>query len=197
MRIILARHGQTNWNIEKRWQGNQDIRLNDRGIKQAQMLCKRVEDFQIDRIYTSPLLRAKKTAEIVNTKLNIELIIDNDLREISFGDWEGHTLYELEEKFPEDFKKWDAIENANVGFGVESYGHLQNRAYETLRKISCIKAETILIITHGTWIRALICKLMDIPIDNKRCFEISNCGLTILDFDEKTEVFKIVSLNNI
>ena len=87
--IYLVRHGQTDWNLEKKTQGHTDISLNDNGREQALRVSDLLRNYKIDKIYSSDLLRASETAEIINKCLNLNIILDNRLREINYGDLEG------------------------------------------------------------------------------------------------------------
>lgn len=90
MDIYLIRHGETDWNKEKKLQGVTDIPLNAYGIELAEKTAEGLKDVPFDRIYTSPLIRAKKTAEIIRGNRPIDLVVKEELKEISFGDYEGH-----------------------------------------------------------------------------------------------------------
>ena len=92
MDIYLIRHGETDYNREKRLQGETDIPLNSRGIELAQMTAQGMKGLHFDRVYTSPLVRAVKTAEIIRGDRDIPIIPTDGLKEISFGDYEGLTI---------------------------------------------------------------------------------------------------------
>ena len=108
MKLFLTRHGQTDWNAEKRIQGCTDIPLNAVGISQAEALAKRVEEdgTKIRRIYTSWMNRAKTTGSIVAEHMGYECLVQDGLEEIRFGDWEGLTWNEVRKQFPEEFDVW-------------------------------------------------------------------------------------------
>ena len=89
MKLYLIRLGETDWNIVKRLQGSTDIPLNENGEAIAKETCRAMNDIHFDIIYTSPLKRAYRTAELVKGERDIPLLIDERLREISFGDYEG------------------------------------------------------------------------------------------------------------
>jgi len=92
--LLLVRHGETNWNAERRWQGHADVPLNDRGRKQARTLAEQLAGERIDVIYTSDLSRARDTADAVGARLGVEVVVDPDLREIDAGAIEGLTAEE-------------------------------------------------------------------------------------------------------
>jgi len=102
--LLLARHGQTGWNIEHRWQG--DPPLNDTGRAQARSLARSLADERLDAICCSDLLRASQTAEIVAAHLGLPVHIEPQLREIDVGEWTGLTSAELRQRFPDAFARY-------------------------------------------------------------------------------------------
>ncbi|MCI9016927.1 MAG: histidine phosphatase family protein [Clostridia bacterium] len=95
MKLLLTRHGQTDWNVARKIQGTTDIDLNQTGIKQAELTREKLLNEKIDIIISSPLKRARKTAEIINKGRNIPIIIDNEIKERCFGIFEGKTREEF------------------------------------------------------------------------------------------------------
>jgi broad specificity phosphatase PhoE len=89
--LLLVRHGETDWNAERRWQGHADVPMNDRGLEQARALAERLAAEPVDAIYASDLSRARVTAEIVGERLGVAVVADPDLREIDVGTREGRT----------------------------------------------------------------------------------------------------------
>ena len=105
--IILIRHGETDWNVEGRYQGQADPPLNHRGIEQARLLAKKLEENGIDLMYSSPLKRAQQTANIICNALKVPLNLEPGLMEINQGDWQTRLRSEIEELYPEVFSKWE------------------------------------------------------------------------------------------
>ncbi len=201
MKVYLLRHGETDWNSVKRWQGNTDIGLNHIGIKQAEEVAKRFVNTNIGVVYASNLSRAKTTAEVIvdkafNNKIN--LFIENDLAEIKLGEWEGLTYDEVATRYTDDFRRWSTNHSENIGFGVENYHDLQQRAFNIFTKICDDNSEDILIVSHGAWIKALVCKLLFIPLEHKMSFEVGNTGVTIIEVIkvEPSNKFIINTLND-
>lgn len=106
--IILIRHGETDWNIEGRYQGQADPPLNSRGILQAKQLAKELQNSALEILYTSPLQRAKQTARILSDELGIPEINEPRLMEIHQGDWQTRLRSEIESLYPEVFKNWES-----------------------------------------------------------------------------------------
>src|SRR5512133_1433936 len=99
--LLLVRHGETNWNRERRFQGHADPPLNDAGREQARELAETLAGEGIDAIYTSDLQRARETAEILAARFGSEVVALRELREIDVGDWQGLTWPEIEERHPD------------------------------------------------------------------------------------------------
>src|ERR1700741_2656837 len=104
--LLLVRHGETDWNRERRFQGHADQPLNETGREQARAPATDLDGNGIDLIYTSDLARARETAEIVGAQLGLDVVAMRELREIDVGEWEGLTWQEIEERYPEGARKW-------------------------------------------------------------------------------------------
>jgi broad specificity phosphatase PhoE len=147
--LIVARHGETDWNRENRFQGHADPPLNELGRRQSEELAEALEGEGIARVYTSPLRRAAETAEIVAGRLGIEVELVEALREIDVGAWSGLTRDEVAERFPAEYTRW--LERAPHGFeDGESYEDLAARVMPALRRLADRhRSATILVVTHG------------------------------------------------
>ena len=144
--ICLVRHGQTDWNVLGKLQGTTDIPLNNRGKKQADQCGSFLRESQWDAIITSPLKRAKQTAEIIQQKINVPIIEMEEFMERNFGDAEGMTLKERRESFPD--KKYPNQEE------VISFHH---RLKEGIQKINQKYPEgRIVLVAHGAVINAIL-----------------------------------------
>ena len=143
--IILARHGETDWNRDGIWQGHGDPPLNELGRRQAAELAKRLADVPIDVLYSSDLRRAMETAEIVARSRGLSIRPDAELREIDIGAWSGLTRAEIEERFP-GMAREDG----------ETNDEFDARVLGALRRIATAHAgQQLLVITHGGVVRAL------------------------------------------
>jgi broad specificity phosphatase PhoE len=107
-RLVLIRHGETDWNVEGRYQGQADPPLNARGLSQAAELSERmVEELKLDVLYTSPLLRALQTAKLLAERQGVALHLETRFMEIHQGDWQTRLRSEIEGLYPELFKSWE------------------------------------------------------------------------------------------
>ena len=198
MLIYMARHGQTVWNVEGRWQGSNDIELDETGILQAEKLTEKLQKYKIEAVYSSPLVRASATAMCYAEKQGLSVNFHDDLKEICLGEWEGLTFLEISKKYPKEFTEWDQNADADVGMGVESNQSVQERAYTALLEICETEKRNLLILTHGGWINRLLCLLLKIPIEHRMGLRIENTGLSILEcvFTEDEPVFKVITVND-
>ena len=152
-RILIARHGETDWNRIGRWQGHADPPLNDDGHRQAAELAERLAGDEIAAIYSSDLLRASETASAVEARLGLPVELDPALREIDVGSWSGLTRAEVEERYPEGFARWQSGE---IGHDGETSEQLTDRIVAVVERIAAAhEGEQVLIVTHGAAIRAL------------------------------------------
>jgi len=199
MRLYIVRHGQTAWNKEFRFQGSSDIPLDDVGKDQAYRVSKMLAYYKVSKIYASPLIRANTTAQIIQKKVNVPISYDPGLQEVKLGEWEGLTVKEINKEYSKEFLIWENEPTKQVGLGVETYYDLQNRAVNTVENICKKESENLIIVTHGAWMRALLCNVLNISLENRLGFEITNTGLTIL---ERIQIkddhkFVVLTLNDI
>lgn len=177
--ILLARHGETDWNRERRIQGHTDRPLTDEGRRQAVGLAERLVDDPPDAVYSSDLVRAHETARIVAERLELEVIVLPELRERDFGTWEGLTDDEILARFPK-------AHNGPWG-DAESREEMLERVREAIGRIATAHPEgRVLVITHGGPVRALltVCGTEDaggIPNCTVRRIALRDGTLTRLD----------------
>ena len=152
--IFLARHGESDWNVAKRFQGHSDRPLTERGRQQAHALADLVAAQEIDAVYTSPLSRARETAEIVAARAGLEPVALPELREVDTGSWSGLSRADVEARFPEGFARW---RSGGSGWeDGESYEEMAERVIGALRTIAEDHPDgRVLIISHGGPIRAI------------------------------------------
>jgi broad specificity phosphatase PhoE len=150
--VVLARHGETDWNRDGRFQGHADPELNAAGRRQAAELAEALHGVGLRALYSSDLSRAAQTAGIVAARLGLELSLDPDLREIDVGSWSGLTKPEIAVRFPEGFARWQAGE---IGHDGETREQLAARVFAAVHRIAMAHAdEWVLVVSHGGAIRA-------------------------------------------
>lgn len=195
--LLLVRHGETEWNKLGKFQGCTDIELSENGINQAKNLKARLNgDF--DYIYSSPLKRAYKTAMVVSEDTNKNVEILEDIREINFGSWEGLTIHQIAEKYPEIFKTWrtDKEEASFVG-GDASTRNAVNRALRCVMEIiKKHRGEKIVIVAHGGIIKATLIGLFNWDMSMYHKIALGNTSINTITFNDDFKPV-IVSINDV
>ena len=171
--ILFVRHGQTDYNKQGRVQGWLDVPLNEEGLSQAEIISEKLKDYNFTKIYSSPLMRARRTAEIINTEHNKEIIFDDRLKEFFLGSMQGELFASLDEKerkhfleFPEDF-------------GAESNLEFFTRTVSFLSEILDDEGD-VLIVSHGGVYRNLYRFINNITDLNSDVKGLSNCEIAVL-----------------
>ncbi|KHO62459.1 phosphoglycerate mutase [Thermoanaerobacter sp. YS13] len=184
-RLYIARHGQSEWNLHNKMQGVQDIDLTPTGLKQAELLASRLKNEKIDCIYSSDLKRAYITAQIIAKEFGLKVQKIPELREMSFGIWEGLTSEEINELYKEIYTLWKTNPvKANIEKG-ETLEEVQKRMLKkTLEIVKENDGKNILIVSHGTSIKALILGLLGIDLSFYPRFRLDNTSLNIVDVKE-------------
>lgn len=182
-RLYLVRHGETEWNRASKVQGSTDIELSREGIKQARLLAEKLTGEDIDLIYSSSLKRALGTAEIAAGCLSRKIVKSEKYHEICLGPWEGMTINEIKEKYGEHFRIYRE-DPANFRLpGAETFIELAERTYNAILEIvNRHKGKNILLVSHGTAIKAAIIKILGIDIANYTKFRIDNASISIIGF---------------
>ena len=145
--VLLARHGETDWNAERRWQGHADPPLNERGREQARSLAALLARRSVSTIYSSDLQRASETAGVVAESLGLPVQLDERLREVDVGEWSGLTTVEVEERFPGALaRRRDGGSGWELG---ESYEAMGERVWAAVLAIAeAHPDEIVLAVTH-------------------------------------------------
>jgi broad specificity phosphatase PhoE len=162
--IYLVRHGQTVWNEEGRLCGSSDVPLSDEGLAQARKLAARLKDIGIASIYSSPLLRARQTAEAIAAHHRVEVKIEPDLREIDYGDWEGLKVADVLEQFPELEKLRREEPMKFAAPNGEPMRQFAKRVISAIQRVAASHAdETICVVAHQTVNRFILCWILQSP----------------------------------
>lgn len=182
-RLIIVRHGQTLWNLERKYQGHSDIALTEKGLNQAKAVAERLAEEKIDAVYASDLSRAFKTAECIAAKHELTVQVEPQLREIKFGDWEGLTYEEISARWPGMLGKlWTTPDELEIP-GGESFHQLKERAYAAVQKIVTAHPEqTVVIVAHGGTIGTILCAMLDIHLNHVWSIRQDNTAVNIIDY---------------
>ena len=184
-RLLLVRHGETDWNREGRFQGRSDQPMNDTGRAQSRALAARLRTEMsgaIDAIYASPLLRAAETAQILAEAVGRAPTHVDDLRERDVGNWGGLTYDEIKARFPDDWAR--AATGHDVAFGGgETMAQVQARIVAALDGIAARHpGGAVLVVSHGLALKTLVCRLLELDLAHAdRLTTGGNTGLTIFE----------------
>jgi broad specificity phosphatase PhoE len=196
MHLILVRHGETEWNVTLQYQGHANVPLNERGREQSRLLGERLASKGAVALYASDIVRAWETAGIVGPYVNLMPQKMTDLREINVGQWEGLTPEELYRRFPDHMQEYERDPARTVRMGGESYAQLQQRALKALHTIeeSHGLTDTVVAVSHGGTIRALLCHVIDLDLGNFGRLWLDNGSITVLRRD--TKGWRLTCLND-
>jgi broad specificity phosphatase PhoE len=191
MRLMLVRHGETDYNRDWRFQGHSDLELNPAGRRQAEGLRQRLSQEPIDVIYTSQLKRATETADIIAEGRGLRIVTCENLAEIDFGKFEGLTYKEIVKRYPE----WQPSHLSFTDYGGESLEQLARRVRafaEKLRNDNPTDAAILTVAHHGS-ICVLLCVLLEIDIKNWRCFRLASASLTVVEDVERQPALSLLN----
>lgn len=185
-RIYVARHGETIWNVEHRVQGQKDSPLTKKGLRQASELAQGLKDVQFDAIFSSDLLRAKRTAKMVALDRKLAVQTTKLLREHNYGRYEGKLTTELREELQSAFAEYDELQDEekfrfSIVPGGESDEVMSSRFITFLREV-CVAylGKTILVVSHGGIMAAFLMRIGFAKQDKVR---ITNTGYFVLKSD--------------
>ncbi|HLS84461.1 MAG TPA: histidine phosphatase family protein [Arenimonas sp.] len=198
MRILLARHGETPWNAEGRYQGKRDIALSPVGEAQAQALGRRLAGLQITRAVASPLARARRTAELALGEARMHLLgIEPGLAEIDHGQWEGLLASEIRARDPERLRRWREQPEAVQMPGGESLPQVAERAWAAFAR-ACEGLDgddLLLVVAHDAVNRAILCRVLGLPLNRLWRFRQAPTTLNLLE-GTCVDALDVVRLND-
>ncbi len=193
--LILVRHGQSMANLEKIYAGHTDYDLSPTGHAQTEKTAEYIlENYKVDKIYSSDLKRAYNTAKKVADKIGMEIITDKNLREIYAGNWEDVPFDELVQKYSDDYSVWlDDIGNS-VCTGGESVKQLAERILKKLTEIATENdGKTVLVTFHATPIRTMQCLWSGKTLDEMKDVPwVSNASVTVVEYKDSSFELKLI-----
>lgn len=197
--LYLVRHGQTDYSAHNRFCGSVDPPLNDIGHAMAEALGKRYgagpsPGERWSAIYASQLLRARQTAEPTARGAGIGLTIDEGLREIAYGEWEGRPEADVQREDPERFAAWAAHPGRIAPPGGESGYAIAARAVAAVERIRAAhKDGKVLVVSHKATLRVLVCALMGVDVDLFRTrIAQKTCAVSIIDFKSTGPLLQVL-----
>jgi len=216
-RLLLVRHGETQWNREKRFQGWNDIPLNETGRQQSQKAGEFLKDVKIDFAFSSPMLRPKETAEIIVRCLSgsaisaspegrhrknhpqLQLQLSEGLREISHGLWEGKLEAEIEKGFPGQLEQWKtapATVQMPEGENLQQVWERGMAAWNEIVK-SAPPNSIGLVVAHDAINKAVLCQLFGLYPEHFWKFKQGNCAVTVIDYPKGLKGKPVLETHNI
>lgn len=173
LRLLIVRHGMTQWNLENRYQGFSDPSLNHWGEQQAFRLAELLAGEEIAALYTSDLLRAWQTAKTIEGRIAKSLFVDPRLREMNFGRWEGKTFDEVRSEEPQLLSAWLSQPQSSTPPEGERFSHLTRRVRSVFAELCELYPEgRIAIVTHAGPMGILICQALHRDLSRFRHFKV-------------------------
>ncbi|MGI6151844.1 MAG: histidine phosphatase family protein [Christensenellales bacterium] len=193
MRLIIVRHGETDWNRLRKTQGMTDIGLTQRGLKQARRMGARVRNMQIRCVFSSPLSRAVSTANAIASIVRAPVATDHDLREIAFGEWEGLTFDEIGERYPEELKVWNTDPHLCAPPGkAETLMQVAERCTHFLSRIrKDYEGQTVAAVSHSVPCKAMVALSIGLPLSRIHSLRMDNASMSIIDFYQDRAVLRL------
>ncbi len=192
MKVYLVRHGETEWNRQCRLQGQSDTELNEIGIELAEITAKALKDVDFEVIFSSPLRRAYRTAEIFRSERDTDIITDKRLLEINFGEREGHVIPGRDDDDSDPIYNFEFVPDRYVpATGGETFDEIYARTTDFWDNVivpSEKKYKNILIVGHGCMNRTIINRLKGNPLKDFWAVKLDNCAVTIIDVTDGKSV---------
>lgn len=182
MRLILVRHGETASDEPGRCHGITDIDLSEVGYQQAETLRRRFIEEKIDKLYTSSLRRARKTAEIIAAERSLNVITSSDINEVNFGLIERKTFEEAALMYPKIADLWRCGDSALCFPEGESFGDLTERSIQFLDSLisGSNDDDAVMLVGHGGPFRIMLCHLLGIPVKHHWQFNITRGSVSVM-----------------
>lgn len=184
MKLIITRHGRTEWNAQTRTQGRTDIPLDETGLRQAQCFGKRVAALPVCAIYASPLSRAMQTAAPAGALLQLPVTPDERLIERDFGEWEGHAFSELAVLYPALWEQWKHDPSRCVPPHAETIEQVRPRCVDFLEDVQQKhpgQNDTVLVVCHSIPARVMVAELIGLPLARFHSIRLDNAAYSELD----------------
>lgn len=193
-KLILVRHGQTEWNHNMKYQGHADTCLSPIGEQQARLLARRLQDVPFTAVYASDLKRAFDTAKIVAASHNLSVQVMPQLREIKFGDWEGLTSAEIEARWPDGLRRLYTEPETLIIPGGETFRQLRQRAVGAVHTlVQRHPHDTVVVVSHGGTIRTIICATLGISLNRVWNIRQDNTAVNILEYYDDRVVLALLN----
>ena len=185
LEIILVRHGETEWNVGEVFRGRIDIELNETGLKQAGLLAEYLSNEKIDAVYSSPLKRALKAAEMIASYHKLDVEIAPGLIDFDYGEWQGLPHQEVRDKYRELYAEWVSHPHQVKMVDGESLDEVRKRAMDVVERVIAKYEGSVALVSHRVVNKVLICALLG--LDNCHFWNIrqDTCGITNFTYENE------------
>lgn len=192
--LILARHGQTAWNVVEVFRGRSDVDLDETGLRQAELLADYLRERRIEAVYSSPLQRALKTARAIASRHRLEVIITQGLNDLKFGEWEGLPVTEVREKYATLFTEWVEKPHLVEIPGGEGLDDVTRRVLTFVNDIITRHKGIVVLVSHRVVHKVLILALLG--LDNSYFWNIKLDTAAITTFAYENNRWVLNEHNN-
>ncbi len=183
--IILARHGETEWNVTEVFRGRIDVELNETGVKQAELLAEYLTDLKIAAIYSSPLKRALKTAKIIARYHKLDVEIAPGLTDFNFGKWQGLSHQEVKNEYKELYAEWLKNPHKVQMPDGERLDDVKKRALSVVESIIAKDEGNVVLVSHRVVNKVLICALLGLNNSHFWNIKQDTCGITSFTYENE------------
>ena len=183
--IILARHGETEWNVAEVFRGRIDVELNETGMKQAELLAEHLSDLKIDAVYSSPLKRALKTAEMIAGYHKLDVEVTAGLIDFDYGEWQGLPHQEVKDKYKELYAEWIKNPHRVKMPAGESLTEVRKRAVAVVDNVIAKYEDTVVLVSHRVVNKVLICALLGLDNSHFWNIKLDTCGITTFTYQKE------------
>jgi len=183
MTLLVVRHGQTDWNTAGRFRGRTDLGLNEAGLRQAQLVARRMAaEYQPTAIYSSPLRSSLQTAEAIGDRVGLEPLVDNGLLDLDYGDFAGLNSAEAEASYPDLYRTWVLAPHVIRFPNGESVAQVRARVADLAGRLSGGHGgQQVVLVSHVIVIRTLLCSLIGMHSGLVDAFHIDLASLTVVE----------------
>lgn len=181
--MILARHGQTKWNVIEVFRGRSDVDLDETGYRQAELLAEFLSEREIEAVYSSPLQRALKTARAVASRHKLDVVITESLNDLRFGEWEGMAVPGVQQKYPTLFNKWTEKPHHVQIPGGESLDDVSSRVKTLVSGIIKRHEGTVVLVSHRVVHKVLILALLGLDNSHFWNIKIDTAAITTFNYE--------------
>jgi broad specificity phosphatase PhoE len=193
--IFLVRHGQTEWNRDGLFRGHKDIPLSKRGRAQARAAGERLVSCTIGCIYTSPLKRSLETATLISERTGANIKIDEGFRDIHFGEWEGKTVKEVQEKYSDSYNLYMLHPEKCIFPNGESLNRCSERSWRSFFSVAKTENQDIVIVTHRVILKLILLGTLGLTTSSFWKIQLDTCSISEITNDNGN--FVICRLNSV